>query len=66
MNVLKILKETLLTLVSGSCFAGSLLGVSAWFHWSIPEPQQRPVFFVGLILFSLTFRLLIHVRTQEE
>lgn len=55
-----------------TALAAALLGQVAIFvvsrlSLSVPlRPDQRPVFLLGIILFSLVFRLLIHVREGSK
>jgi high-affinity nickel permease len=59
----RLLKDLFVTLLVGFLLAEGLLKASSLMGLSIPEnPSQRPMFVIGILLFSLVFRLLIHVR----
>lgn len=62
---IRFFKEILTTLAVGACLGGSVLAVSAWLRLPIPEPHQRPVFFVGVVVFSIAFRLLLQLRDES-
>lgn len=64
MKILKDLFWTVLVaalLAQVAIFAASRLSLT-----DAIRPEQRPVFVLGIILFSLVFRLLIHVREGSK
>jgi ABC-type enterobactin transport system permease subunit len=63
---MRIFKEILVTLVVGALFGGGIIAASAYLHLSIPTPHQRPIFFIGIILFSIAFRLLMTRKEEDQ
>jgi phosphotransferase system glucose/maltose/N-acetylglucosamine-specific IIC component len=62
---MRILKDILLTLAVGAAFGGGFLALSSYLKLPIPAPHQRPVFFIGIVLFSGAFRLLMVLREES-
>lgn len=63
--ILKLFGELLTTLLVGSLLGGGFLLASSQLHLAVPEPHQRVIFFVGILLFSAAFRLLIAIREER-
>ena len=55
-----------MTLAGGALLGGAILALSILLQLPVPEPHQRPVFFIGVVLFSVVFRLLIWVREEGK
>jgi hypothetical protein len=63
----KVMKDLFWTAAVSAGLGAFLVAVLN--HLSLPfplEPEKRPVFIVGIILFSLVFRLLMHVREASK
>lgn len=63
---MRLFKEIVTTLVVGSLLGGGILAGAAYGHLPIPEPGQRPIFFIGVVLFSVAFRLLMSIKEEEN
>ncbi len=63
----KILKELFWTLLLAVFLGQLVIFVASKLSFSVLlRPEQQPVFILGIILFSLVFRLLIHVREGSK
>jgi hypothetical protein len=63
----KVLKELLWTLLAALLMGQAVVFVLSKLSPFVPlRPEQRTIFFLGIILFSLVFRLLIHVREGSK
>jgi hypothetical protein len=63
----KFIRDLVWTALVSGGLAFVLLAIVARLSLSFPlEAGQRPVFILGIILFSLVFRLMMHVRGESK
>lgn len=57
------LKDIVMTAVLGAGLGEVFLRLTAFFHINLPiHSDKRPVFIIGILLFSLAFRALLSIR----
>lgn len=60
------LKELGLTLVIGAVLGGGLLFLDDSLTKSFLEPYQRPIFLIGVVLFSIVFRMILEGSGRRD
>lgn len=63
---MRIFKDILMTLTVGAAFGGGGIALSSYLNLPVPAPHQKPVFFIGIVLFSVAFRLLMLFKDETK
>jgi hypothetical protein len=62
-----IIKELLVTALCATLLGEAVIFATSQLDISFPlRPDQRPIFVLGIVLFSLAFRLLIRLREEPK
>lgn len=63
---MKLFQGLVISLIIGALLGSVVLFVASYLHLPVPEPHQKPIFLIGVVLFTVAFRLLMVIRGDED
>lgn len=63
---MKLVQDLIVSLLVGAILGLGVLFGASYLNLPVPEPHQKPIFLIGVILFTVAFRLLMVIRGDED